>query len=273
MSDLRRVPGCHVYGGTAPLAVGIEKIAKEKNVIFNIDTEESDMKDLTNVRVPLDAERAAPLSSFDEITKALIPENDKTQCIFNSKDEQSATTGMVAACAIKGVQSINTMRALVEEGIAEKDWIEAIIKNTFETGMEPKEGETAFMRGEFDVIKALINKFPEMAVGKIIIDKFIDLAGETGTHLRKCICDIQVKMDAACGDEQLEMKRKLLNYLERYFYLVCFGAYCRQQGPEKFPQTFVSWLEERKEISDMVMKGIRVWEEMTFFSLNMSQPA
>jgi hypothetical protein len=84
---------------------------------------------------------------------------------------------------------------------------------------------------------------------------------------------MQVKMDTTSGDEQIEMKRKLLNYLERYFYLVCFGAYCRQQGPENFPKSFVSWLDDRKEIADMVVKGIRVWEEMTFFSLNMSLPA
>merc|ERR1711962_1747659 len=219
MTDLRRVPGCHVYGGTQPLAPGVGKLPKEKNIVFNIDVEESDIKDVSNIKVPLEADRAAPLAAFDEIVKALVPEGEKTQCIFNSKDEQAATTGMVAACTVKAVQSINNMRSLVEEGIAEKDWIEAIVKNTFETEGEAKEGETPFHRGEFDVIKALV------------------------------------------------LKKKLLNYLERYFYLVCFGGYCRQQGPEKFTKSFVSWLEERKELEDIVEKGIRVWEQITFFSL------
>jgi len=273
MTDLRRVPGCHVYGGTQPLAPGVGKLPKEKNIVFNIDVEESDIKDVSNIKVPLEADRAAPLAAFDEIVKALVPEGEKTQCIFNSKDEQAATTGMVAACTVKAVQSINNMRSLVEEGIAEKDWIEAIVKNTFETEGEAKEGETPFHRGEFDVIKALVTKFPEMVVGKILIDKFIDLAGETGPHLRKCVCDIQAKMDAVSGDEALVLKKKLLNYLERYFYLVCFGGYCRQQGPEKFMKSFVSWLEERKELEDMVEKGIRVWEQITFFSLTMTVPA
>merc|ERR1712180_418798 len=239
MTDLRRVPGCHVYGGTQPLAPGVAKLPKEKNIVFNVDVEESDIKDVSNIKVPLEADRAAPL----------------------------------AACTVKAVQSINNMRSLVEEGIAEKDWIEAIVKNTFETEGETKEGETPFHRGEFDVIKALVTKFPEMAVGKILIDKFIDLAGETGPHLRKCVCDIQAKMDAVSGDEALVLKKKLLNYLERYFYLVCFGGYCRQQGPEKFTKSFVSWLEERKELEDMVEKGIRVWEQITFFSLTMTVPA
>ena len=41
-------------------------------------------------------------------------------------------------------------------------------------------------------------------------------------------------MDAASGDEQIVLKKKLLNSLERYFYLVCFGAYCRLEGENEF---------------------------------------
>ena len=44
-------------------------------------------------------------------------------------------------------------------------------------------------------------------------------------------------------------------------------------GPELFKKSFVAWLDEKKDIADMVEKGIRVWEEITFFSLNMSTPA
>ena len=47
---------------------------------------------------------------------------------------------------------------------------------------------------------------------------------------RRCVPDFQKKMDAAAGEEQVALKKKLLNSLERYFYLVCFGAYCRAEG-------------------------------------------
>ena len=50
---------------------------------------------------------------------------------------------------------------------------------------------------------------------------------------------LQAKMDAASGEEQMVLKKRLLNYLERYFYLVCFGAYCRQEGG---PQVTLSWI-------------------------------
>jgi len=268
MAELRRVPGTRVYGGTQALKEGIAKIAKDKCIVFNVDLEDNDVKELPSFKVPFEPEKAFPFSSFDEIIKALNPEDDKTQCVFNAKNIEAATTGMVAACVVKAVQSINMMKSLVEEGIAEKDWIQAIITNTFETVASPKEGES-----QLDVVSALLKRFPEMEVGKILVDKLIDLAGETGPHLRRCVAAAQAKMEAAQGGEQEATKKTLLNYIERYFYLVCFGAYCRQEGPGKFQKSFVSWLEERKEIAEMVDKGIRVWEEMTFFSLNMSLPA
>ena len=94
--DLRKVPGCHVYGGTAPLAAGVAKIPKERTLIFNVDAEtEEALKDAPSFKVPFDKERPLPLECFDTIVKALAEEDDKTQCVFNSKDEIPATLGML----------------------------------------------------------------------------------------------------------------------------------------------------------------------------------
>ena len=46
--------------------------------------------------------------------------------------------GMVAACAVKSAQTVNKMRALVEEGITEKDWTEKLVKSTFEVANPDK---------------------------------------------------------------------------------------------------------------------------------------
>ena len=48
---------------------------------------------------------------------------------------------------------------------------------------------------------------------------------------------MQAKMEAAGGEEQIVLKKKLLNFLERYFYLVCFGAYCRMEGEVHIGET------------------------------------
>ena len=93
MAELKRIPGCHVYWGSNPLAPGIAKLPKEKVIIFNIDGEvEADLKDIY-VKAPFDKERPVPLETFDVIVKALVGEGDKTQCVFNSKDELPATLG------------------------------------------------------------------------------------------------------------------------------------------------------------------------------------
>ena len=94
MADLKRIPGCHVYWGTAPLAAGLAKLPKEKVILFNIDTEaEPELKDVQSTKTPFDKERPTPLDSFDVIVKTLIDEGEKTQCVFNSKEELPATLG------------------------------------------------------------------------------------------------------------------------------------------------------------------------------------
>lgn len=93
MSELKKVPGCHVYWGSPPLAPALPSLPKEKVIIFNIDGEvEADLKDGV-IKAPFDKERPVPLESFDAIVKALVGEGDKTQCVFNSNDELPATLG------------------------------------------------------------------------------------------------------------------------------------------------------------------------------------
>ena len=94
MSDLKRVPGCHVYWGPSPLAPGIAKLPKEKIIIFNIEGEaEAALQDVPAVKTPFDRERPVPLATFDIIVEALVDEGDKTQCVFASSEELPATLG------------------------------------------------------------------------------------------------------------------------------------------------------------------------------------
>ena len=76
------------------MKAGIDKLPKEKIILFNIDSEpEPELKDLPSFKAPFDKERPVPLESFDSIVKALIDEGDKTQCVFSSKEEIPATMG------------------------------------------------------------------------------------------------------------------------------------------------------------------------------------
>ena len=91
--SLRRVAGCPVYGGSGALAGEVAKLPKEKVIVFTVDSEESDVKDCPTFPAPFGAERPVPFSSFDSICSALREEDDKTQCVFQAKDDMAATTG------------------------------------------------------------------------------------------------------------------------------------------------------------------------------------
>lgn len=41
----------------------------------------------------------------------------------------------------------------------------------------------------------------------------------------------------------------IINYLERYFYIICFATYVRQNANAGFEKTFVNWLDEHKVLT------------------------
>ena len=45
-------------------------------------------------------------------------------------------------------------------------------------------------------------------------------------------------------------KTMIINYLERYFYIICFATYVRQNANAGFEKTFVSWLDEHKVLTN-----------------------
>ena len=40
----------------------------------------------------------------------------------------------------------------------------------------------------------------------------------------------------------------ILNFMERYFYLICFASYALKAGPAGFPTTFKAWMDERPHL-------------------------
>merc|ERR1712203_183256 len=107
----------------------------------------------------------------------------------------------------------------------------------------------SYLMGEFDVIKELLEKFPAAKEGKILADKMIDNCGTppegTGIqNLRKCIIRTKYKYDAATEDRQIVWKKVIINFIERYFYLICFATCAKEQGPTMFPKSFVAWMNE-----------------------------
>jgi len=217
---------------------------------------------MTIIRVPVLEEKALPEECFDIIVKALAEENPaKTQCIFSSQLGKGRTTfGMVIAATVKAVQMSTKLNKMVETGIGSREWADGIIHKTFEELTASEDLKDSYLMGEFDVIKELLEKVPATKEGKVLADKMIDICGvpPEGTgiqNLRKCIIQTKYKYDAATEDRQAVWKKMIINFIERYFYLICFATYAKQYGPDGFKKTFVEWINENSSVRDMIANG------------------
>merc|ERR1712123_109662 len=223
---------------------------------------ETSMPGLSVVRVPFNEQRAVPVECFDVIIKALSSENAATtQCIFSSQlGSGRSTLGMVIASILKAVQMITKLNKMVEAGMAQKSWADSIIKTKFEDPLPSEDNKDSFMRGEFEVIKELLEKVPETKAGKVLADKMIDICGTppegTGMqNLRKSIIQKKYKYDASTEDKQSVWKTMIINYIERYFFLICFATYVKEHEADGFKKTFVAWLDEHSYLRSMIAEG------------------
>jgi len=223
---------------------------------------ESSMPGLSVVRVPFNEQRAVPLECFDTIIKALSSENAATtQCVFSSQlGSGRSSLGMVIASILKAVQMMTKLNKMVEAGMAERSWADNIIKSKFMDPLPSEDNKDAFMRGEFEVIKQLLEKVPETKAGKVLADKMIDICGTppegTGMqNLRKIIIQMKYKYDASTEDKQTVWKTMIINYIERYFYIICFATYVKEHEAGGFKKSFVQWLDEHSDLKTMIAEG------------------
>merc|ERR1712045_413504 len=223
---------------------------------------ETSLPTMSVVRVPFHEQRALPEAGFDIIVSSLSAENAATtQAVFSSQlGSGRSTLGMVIASIMKAVQMIIKLNKMVEAGMAERTWADNIIKSKFMDPLPSEDNKDAFMRGEFEVIKQLLEKVPETKAGKVLADKMIDICGTppegTGMqNLRKIIIQMKYKYDASTEDKQTVWKTMIINYLERYFYIICFATYVKEHEAGGFKKTFVNWLDDHKELRGMIEEG------------------
>ena len=171
---------------------------------------ESSLPTMSVVRVPFHEQRALPEQGFDLIVSALSAENAATtQCVFSSQlGSGRSTLGMVIASIVKAAQMMTKLHKMVEAGMAEKTWAENIIKSKFEDPLPSEDNKDPFLRGEFDVIKQLLESLPETKAGKVLADKMIDICGTPPEgfgmqNLRKSIIQMKYKYDASTEDKQV----------------------------------------------------------------------
>ncbi len=47
---------------------------------------------------------------------------------------------------------------------------------------------------------------------------------------------------------QVVWKRMIINFIERYFYVICFATYARAAAKDGFKSTFAAWMNENSSL-------------------------
>merc|ERR1712158_161378 len=245
---------------------------------------------LTHNRTPV-CNSAAPLEpDFDTLCNALLGTNVNTPVIVNCQVGLSrSTTGCVCTCLFREFQLSASYEGLVETvpGVN----IDVLRMDNY---VMDKEKDSLF-RGEFEVVKELTAALGDEGIAsKRECDKVIDKNGPApkGTgikQLRENIAESKLSYEIMDDAAQAFLKTKIMDNIQKYFYLICFTGYLRDQSKVakdgitdedkkafsltggkvstpteslKLKDTFVSWMDSKANLRTICDdgKGKLQWE-------------
>lgn len=217
---------------------------------------------LEPLRIPMNQEQAPAEENFDQIVAMLKDTTASCPVIFNCQAGISrTTTAIVIAALVKELQLARELERM--RGIVPDDILDALKKKKLGLpgiDIDVQEDRNAMQMGEFEVIKELLSAFPNAKVAKAQVDKLIDLAAPpprgTGVeNIRECIIESKMSFDVSSDDWQAYLKNKIMNNIERYFYLIVFAMYVREVGPKGFPQSFRQFMDANSNLRTMIAEG------------------
>ncbi|GAA6009259.1 hypothetical protein JCM11491_004248 [Sporobolomyces phaffii] len=115
--------------------------------------------------------------------------------------------------------------------------------------------------GKYDIVLSLLSTLDAGSATKKVVDSIIDHCGAL-VNLRESVLAHRVRYASlALLDEQsaAEHRSQALAALQRYFFLVTFGAFVAETplpttSSSSRPPTFSSWLKNRSEIQSMISR-------------------
>merc|ERR1712002_133998 len=186
---------------------------------------------LTHNRIPV-CNSAAPLEAdFDTLCAALEGSSITTPVFVNCQVGLSrSTTGCVAACLFREFQLGASFEGLVETvpGVN----LDLLKMDRYKMDM----AKDPLFRGEFEVILELIANLPDGEASKMQCDKVIDKngpkkCGGTGIkQLRENIAESKLSHEIMDDAAQNFLKTKIMDNIQKYFYLIVFAGYIREQA-------------------------------------------
>merc|ERR1712088_795842 len=223
---------------------------------------------LKHHRIPICNSAAPSEKDFDNLCAALLGHNINCPVIVNCQVGLSrSTTGSVSACLFREFQIAASYEGLIETVPGVNLAVLRMDKYEHE-----KEKDTLF-RGEFEVVKELIAALPAADAAKRECDKVIDKNGPppkgTGIkQLRENIAESKLSYEIMDDAAQAFLKTKIMDNIHKYFYLICFTGYLREQAvlakdkssntpasELKMPKTFTAYMDEHAALRTMVHEG------------------
>ncbi|KAF9067827.1 inositol hexakisphosphate-domain-containing protein [Rhodocollybia butyracea] len=182
---------------------------------------------------------------------------DAGDFVFNCQMGRGrTTTGMVSACLVSttlewkpGTGEGNDLMALAQDDFEEN------IEGFFNSMDGPSE-EEAYQQGEYKTILQLVGVLSNGKVAKRLTDRAIDLMQDV-QNLRKAIYDYKLKVEACelGSKKEKHLRHVAVNYIYRYGTLIVFANYLIEMRLGQEPEsTFTKWLEERREIRQILRK-------------------
>jgi len=271
-----------------PLEIEVKELKSLSQVIEGLKEK---FPGLVHWRVPV-CNSASPLETdFDIIVKTLMGTAINTPVIVNDQVGLSrATTGCVIACLFKEFQISASFEGLVETVAG----VNASLLKTDRYEMDMSK-DTLF-RGEFEVVKQLVKTMKDGEGAKKYADRVIDLNGTKKTggtgikQLRENIAESKLSYEIMDDAAQAFLKTKIMDNIQKYFYLIVFAGYMREQAAAareaieadkkaevtlpasgkcsipatdlKLSRTFVEFMEENASLRGMIDtgKGNLQWE-------------
>merc|ERR1711934_1035386 len=140
-----------------------------------------------------------------------------------------STTGCVSTCLFREFQLSASFEGLIET-------VPGVNLDLFRMDKyELEKDKDALLRGEFEVVRELVAALPAGDASKRECDKVIDKNGPApkGTgikQLRENIAESKLSYEIMDDAAQAFLKTKIMDNIQKYFYLICFTGYLRDQS-------------------------------------------
>lgn len=189
-------------------------------------------------RVPITDECAPGEDDFDNFVDIFRDADEHTCFVFNCQMGRGrTTTGMVCACIFHTIKSFKFDSEPSDCCIIPKP--------------SPEKSSTDFLNGNYKSIADLLSAFychnPRGAAElKSIVDEAVDACDDI-QNIRTSIFQCKEQSESPLKCDELRpvayWTKRALNYLERYFMIIVFAQYLKEQVPHRFSVKFSVWLK------------------------------